>query len=406
MNRSKWMLALLAGGLVCAVCSLAQTGGGATPGTTAVTYDSSMPDTPFVGAWDGDQPDCSDPHAETECWKCEQSASGNSAFPVPKYWYETEVTCPKLEIKDKTHDECVCELEGTKKTVQVQATADTTDGKWRYVPKGEPGCGKDGPDNPIKFKEIKWAWKTVGRPGGDLMKIGDLATFDYVVPNGDVNISVVFKAKGIPDDSRCSAVMDGPETVGKIIGSGVPKIYIPKVSTTYPTPNPVDSLVTTKGSDAWGLLRPLIDPSSLSISGVCNSYAACIEYQIQGQFAFSATIDILSCITIADDGCPEGKKGSCFPRDKYWLDITEKHEQVHYDAYRVFVDKWNQVVMNEPLYSSYAAAFSRLKDIIKLYNAELTDLIDEQKLHASPGFKGMPTHEHNGCAWEFKTGTY
>ena len=397
MNRSKWIRALLAGGLVCAVCALAQS-------PTTVTYDSSMPDSPFVGAWDGDQPDCSDPHAETECWKCEQSASGNSAFPVPKYWYETEVTCPKLEIQEKTHNECVCELEGTKKTVKVQATADTTDGKWRYVPKGEPGCGKDGPDNPIKFKEIKWAWKTIGRPGGDLMDKGDLATFDYVVPNGDVNISVVFKAKGIPDDSRCIAVTDGPKTVGIISGQGVARVNIPKISTQYPEPNMVDFL-QVDGTNVWGVMTPKVQPL-LTIGNVCNTYANCVKYQIQGQYSFEATIDILSCIKITQDNCPQGEKGSCTPREADWLKVTKTHENTHYDAYRVFIDKWNQVIMDEPLYNTLIAAKTRRKDLMQQFDDERWILAYTQFLHLAPEFSGQFKHDHTACGWEYKTGEY
>ena len=315
MNRSNWMLVLLAGGLACAaVCAVAQNGGSATPSSTAVTYDSSLPDIPFVGAWDGDKPDCSDPDAETECWKCEKSSSGFSAFPVPKYWYEPTSTCPQLKIKEKTHDECVCELVGTKKTAQIQATADTTDGKWWYVPKGKSGCGKDGPENPIKFKEIRWAWKTMGRPGGDTMANGDLASFEYVVPNGDVNISVEFKARGFPDYAQCGFVDDGPTVVGTIQGKGIAKLVIPKITTQYPSPNPVNALIFD-GNEAWGLMTPDIH-RLLTISPVCQFSAYCLNYQIQGQFTFTAKIDILSCITIEDDGCPEGKKGSALPQNK------------------------------------------------------------------------------------------
>ncbi len=385
MNRFKWIPVLLAGGLTGAVCAMAQNGGSAAPSSTAVTYDSSLPDIPFVGAWGGDKPDCSDPHAETECWKCEKSASGFSAFPVPKYWYETTNTCPQLKIKEKTHDECVCELVGTKKTVQVQATADTTDGKWWYVPKGVSGCGKDGPENPIKFKEIRWAWRTYGRPGGDIAKSGDIASFDYDVPNGDVNISVVFKARGIPDYAQCGLVNAGPTEVGTIQGKGVGKLVIPKISTTYPTPHEVTNPPTDgNGNKGWGVLYSSLS-NDLDAESVCSA-SDCEKYRIKGQFYYEADMMILSCLPVTGDNCSL-PKGACRKLDMLEKLAVELHEQKHYDAWRTFTDKWNGVVMAAPLFNSRLDADIFISSLLIDYLLDL-DITRQRGRSHCPDFDG------------------
>lgn len=50
MNRSKWMPALLAGGLACTGCAVAQTGGGTPPSPSPVTYDSSKTENSRIAA--------------------------------------------------------------------------------------------------------------------------------------------------------------------------------------------------------------------------------------------------------------------------------------------------------------------------------------------------------------------
>lgn len=401
MNRSKWMPVLLAGGLACTGCAVAQTGGGTPPSPSPVTYDSSKPDNPFVGAWDGEQLDCSDPHAETKCWKCEQSASGNSAFPVPKYWYETEVTCPQLKIKEKTHNECVCELVGTKKTVQVQATADTTEGKWRYVPKGEPGCGKNGPDNPIKFKEIKWAWKTIGRPGGDIMNMGDLATFDYVVPKGDVDISVVFKARGFPDHAQCGVLTSASRVVGRITGAGYEKYIPPPTPRNFPNPEYVEGMIVrSDGESGFG-------SSSMSMSQyfeckpVCED-SSCPLYRIEGKFGYyAAEIRVVSCIKVTVDGCnlPPSPRGSCKPRSKARQDETLEHEKKHLVIYWDFIDEWNRNVENLGLFDSCNFANKEKDKLISDFTKAKIALNKRQESHC-PDYAGAPIYDFNGCGDE------
>jgi hypothetical protein len=86
--------------------------------------------------------------------------------------------------------------------------------------------------------------------------------------------------------------------------------------------------------------------------------------------------------------------------------ILTPYIRSHYDAYRVFVDKGNQVVMEEPLFSTYKAADDRRTDIIKNHKAELIKLNKTQEDHSGPEFNGLPKHYSNGCGWEFSLGTY
>ena len=403
MNRSKRILALLAGGLACACCSMAQSGGGTTPNPTTVTYDSSRPDYPFVGAWEGDQPDCSDPDTETDCWKCEASSGKGSAFPVPKYWYEVEIKCPTLQIKGGTHNECVCVLEGTKNAVKVQATLDKADGYWRYVPKGETGCGKTGTENLIKFKEPRWAWKTVGRPGGDIMETGDLASFDYVVPSGKHNITVIFQARGIPDYGQCGPVTTAEAIVGEITGTGYSMYKILPVMRDYPREKYVSGMVEGEAEkEGFGRVIYRIFGAKFECVEVCSGTDFKM-YRLEGSFGIVIEdMEVSSCIDVTADGC-NMSKGSCRPRNSFDIKRTVAHEKKHLDLWWDFIDKWNSEIMQLGFFSSCEYAEMEGEKLIERFNEAYAILKKQQKDHC-PHFAGDLLFSINGCGSEFPYG--
>lgn len=364
-----------------------------------INYDPVHPDSPFSGAWDCDL-DCSDPDAshENDCWVC----GGSPPEPFPKYSWDVTRECPSLKLKKAIAYDCFCDFKGLSGTASFTAPGyEDPAGKRIYTPNPDE-CG-DTHDEDIGLN-VEWEWYTSGYPTTPSAGKGETAQFDYVAPEGAFTIDVYFSAKGTPDDNQCGIVTDGPELCGTVSGNGVLKINIPKVSTQYPSPNMVNSL-TVDGADAWGLTHISVTPS-LKVANVCNMAANCIKYQIQGQFDFFASIDILSCITIEDEGCPMGNKGDCIPRDQCWIDATEKHEHTHYDAYREFADKWNQVIMDEPLYSTKVDAENRRVDILVQFNTEYEALKIEQHAHSGHEFDGQPTHADDGCGREYQTGTY
>lgn len=234
-----------------------------------------------------------------------------------------------------------------------------------------------------------------------MAKQGDLATFDYVVPKGDVNISVVFKARGFPDHAQCGSVDDGPTVVGSIAGTGVNKHSIPR-DWTYPVPQPVPDLIDSQGRFVWGLLEPVLF-NTLTYVSVCSS-SGCTKYQIQGQFHQCSTIKIRSCTTVTATGCPQ-KVGECVGRSQKYLKETEDHENKHYDIYRELVHTWNDKVEDAPLYQSPEDAYAKIMELRRSFNEERARVDIRQQSHC-PDFAGDSTRGHDGCGREFFVWVY
>ena len=406
MNRSKWMLVLLAGGLAGVVCALAQTGGSTTPSSTSVTYDSSLPDIPFVGAWDGDQPDCSDPDAETDCWKCEKSSSGNSAFPVPKYWYETDFTCPTFSMSNTVQSNCYCVLVGGKLTDIVSADYTAKDGRKHYESSIEC-CGGEPPEAEAITQNIEWNWTTAGLATEPASGHGQAATFEYTVPKGAFAIDVSFSAKAIPSDTNCPEITAGPEVIGKITGAGYEKYVTAPTPRAYPKPEYVEGMIVgSTGQVGFGSSYMKIS-QNLECKPVCEN-SSCPLYRLEGKFGpYEINIKVVSCIMVTVTGCdqPLYPLGSCKPRSDERKKETLAHEQKHLDLWWDFIDEWNMKVENFSLFDSCDFANKEKDMLIAEFTIARIEMNKRQDSHC-PDFAGDPYYNFNGCGTEFFTDKY
>lgn len=396
MNRTQWILAIMAMGLTCAIAEKRSEGGSET-----ITYDGN-PDNPFPGAWGDPDVDCSDPHGpgESDCWKCEGSSP---AVAVPKFHWILTRNCPAFELTGETKSNCYCVLAGSKMSDSITAEFKETTGSVSYA-SSITGCGGTPPDEKPIDLSVEWAWSTSGLATEPSAGTSQTATFGYTVPKGPFSIDVTFTAKGTPSDSKCETVSAGPRVVGKITGAGYEKYIPPPTPRDYPDPQYVEGIIVSEdGKTGFGDYH-ISFSQHFDCEPVCEN-SACPLYRLEGKFAVhDIRIRVVSCIKVTVDGCDD-PIGTCKPRSEERKSESLAHEKKHLELWWDFIDEWNKKIENFCLFDSCDYANQEKNKLIAEFTIAKHAMSARQGSHC-PDFNGDARYDINGCGTEFFTGKF
>ncbi len=348
--------------------------------------------------WEG-APDCEDPHAEydPDCWACE----GSPPVPVPRFsWTSAVEQCPELKVLPVTNRSCVCLKYEPGATASMTAYRPgyqmTKPGKRKWMT-DPPECGEEREEE-FGFAEIGWSWSVEGVTARPESGGGEIAEFEYDIPEEPFTLVVNFTATGKPDEEQCDESSD--TGAGAVVDGQVYRaVEFQSAWCDGPRYEPC-------GGDSHGETF-VGDPPSCNLSCVRVCSAPCEEkWQLQGRFDAEIVVNVYTSLLITRPGCTTGPPFECVARDPAFIALTEQHEMVHCEDMRAVLDEFNLRIAQMGLHDSEEACRSAGAALIREFVVEWRRVRRESKDHQTPGFRGLPRLDADDCGNEYVEGAY